>query len=130
FCMKFFRWSVLCFVTFSVLIFPQQLTYSKAIQDMKVHFIDVGQGDSILIQTPNDKHILIDVGPPESGKRVVRYLKKLDVNTIQLMIATHPDIDHIGVASRGDETYTDERNIRFRKNTYDKDIWTLCKGNS
>lgn len=94
--MKFFRWSVLCFVTFSVLIFPQQLTYSKAIQDMKVHFIDVGQGDSILIQTPNDKHILIDGGPPESGKRVVRYLKKLDVNTIDLMIATHPDMDHIG----------------------------------
>ncbi|HEX6593029.1 MAG TPA: MBL fold metallo-hydrolase [Bacillota bacterium] len=93
--MKLFRWWMICFVTFYVM-FPQEVTYSKNIQEMKVHFIDVGQGDSIFIQTPNDKHILIDGGRPESGKRVVAYLKQQQVKTIDLMIATHPDIDHIG----------------------------------
>ncbi|WP_234982737.1 ComEC/Rec2 family competence protein [Ornithinibacillus halophilus] len=63
---------------------------------MKVHFIDVGQGDSILIQTPNDKSILIDGGPPKSGKKVVRYLKKQNIHSLNLVIATHPDMDHIG----------------------------------
>lgn len=65
-------------------------------KEMEVHFINVGQGDSMLIQTPNNKNILIDAGRPEYGKQVVKYLKKYGVNKIDLMIATHPDIDHIG----------------------------------
>ncbi|TXL65852.1 MBL fold metallo-hydrolase [Cerasibacillus terrae] len=63
---------------------------------LKVHFIDVGQGDSIFIQTPNRKTILIDGGPPEAGKTVIHYLQKQGVTEIDLIIATHPDIDHIG----------------------------------
>lgn len=63
---------------------------------MEVHFINVGQGDSIYIKTPNKKHILIDGGPPMAGKKVVRYLKGLGIDKIDLMIATHPDRDHIG----------------------------------
>src|SRR5699024_10133003 len=63
---------------------------------MNVHFINVGQGDSILIQTPEGKHILIDGGPPASDDRLVQYLKDHKVEKIDLMIATHPDIDHIG----------------------------------
>jgi beta-lactamase superfamily II metal-dependent hydrolase len=64
--------------------------------DMQVHFIDVGQGDSMLIQTPSDKTILIDGGPPEAGDKVVSYLKEQQIESIDLLIATHPDIDHIG----------------------------------
>lgn len=70
--------------------------HSDEISDMQVHFIDVGQGDSILIKTPHNKHILIDGGPPEAGKKVVAYLRKHLVETIDLLIVTHPDIDHIG----------------------------------
>lgn len=65
-------------------------------QKMDVHLIDVGQGDSILIKTPNEKNILIDGGPPTSGKKVVSYLNKQGIKDIDLMIATHPHIDHIG----------------------------------
>lgn|SRR5699024_3349138 len=65
-------------------------------KDMHVHFIDVGQGDSILIETPSQKSILIDGGPPESGKKVVTYLKDQGIAKLDLLIATHPDIDHIG----------------------------------
>jgi beta-lactamase superfamily II metal-dependent hydrolase len=79
----------------SILIIPTT-TFSEAQPEMQVHFIDVGQGDSMLIQTPSNKNILIDAGPPKSGKKVVNYLKKHHINKIDLLIATHPDIDHIG----------------------------------
>lgn len=64
--------------------------------DMQVHFIDVGQGDSVLIQTPTGKNILIDGGPPKAGKKVIDYLRAHHIEIIDLLIATHPDIDHIG----------------------------------
>ena len=71
-------------------------TYSNSYIDMQVHFIDVGQGDSMLIQTPSNKTILIDGGPPEAGEKVVSYLKEQRISSIDLLVATHPDIDHIG----------------------------------
>ncbi|MEQ8189903.1 MAG: MBL fold metallo-hydrolase, partial [Candidatus Eremiobacterota bacterium] len=43
---------------------------------LKVHFIDVGQGDSILVQSPRNKYMLIDAGDNDSGNTVVSYLKK------------------------------------------------------
>ena len=59
-----------------------------------VHFIDVGQGNSILIQAPYGQTILIDGGDTNTG--IVQYLKSLGVQRIDLMIATHPHADHIG----------------------------------
>ncbi|WP_087975147.1 ComEC/Rec2 family competence protein [Oceanobacillus rekensis] len=70
--------------------------YGEQIPEMQVHFIDVGQGDSILIQTPLNRTILIDAGPPKAGEKIVSYLEKLHIDKIDLFIATHPDIDHIG----------------------------------
>ncbi|MFC2949588.1 ComEC/Rec2 family competence protein [Virgibacillus sediminis] len=64
--------------------------------EMLVHFIDVGQGDSILVQTPAGKNILIDAGPPDAGEKVTSYLRDQQVGKIDLLVATHPDIDHIG----------------------------------
>ncbi|WP_223700434.1 MBL fold metallo-hydrolase [Sutcliffiella deserti] len=63
---------------------------------LKVHFIDVGQGDAILLQTPNGLNVLIDTGPKQSSSKLVSYLKKVSVSTINLLIITHPDFDHIG----------------------------------
>lgn len=63
---------------------------------MKVHFIDVGQGDSILIQSPNGKTMLIDGGTKAEGDTVVAYLKSLKVSKLDYVVATHPDADHIG----------------------------------
>ncbi|HHU63743.1 MAG TPA: MBL fold metallo-hydrolase [Clostridiales bacterium] len=60
---------------------------------LKVHFIDVGQGDCIFIQTPT-QNILIDGG--ERGNAVVDYLKAEGVNELDMVIATHPHSDHIG----------------------------------
>jgi len=63
---------------------------------LKVHFIDVGQGDSILIQSPHNKYMLIDAAENSSGDTVVSYLKKEGVEKIDVLIGTHPDGDHIG----------------------------------
>lgn len=62
---------------------------------LTVHFIDVGQGDSILIQTPS-QNILIDGGERSAGPTVVKYLQDQGVNKLDLVISTHPHSDHIG----------------------------------
>jgi len=62
---------------------------------VEVHFIDVGQGDSIYIKTPT-QDILIDGGQREQGDTVVEYLKSQDVDDLELVIGTHPHSDHIG----------------------------------
>jgi|GEM_PF-425283 len=64
--------------------------------EMKVHFIDVGQGDSILIQSHDGKNILVDGGPKSAGKTVVNYLKSKGVKKLDYVVATHPDADHVG----------------------------------
>lgn len=63
--------------------------------EMKVHFIDVGQGDSILIQV-NYKNILIDSGPKDEKDKLVKYLNSLNIHQFDYVIATHPHEDHIG----------------------------------
>ncbi len=64
--------------------------------ELKVHFIDVGQADSIYIQAPDHYDILIDGGNNADGPSLVQYLKNQGVDDIELMIATHPHEDHIG----------------------------------
>ncbi|MBN6205903.1 MBL fold metallo-hydrolase [Ralstonia pickettii] len=76
-------------------IFPIN-TSAEANFPMRVHFIDVGQGDSILIETPEKQNILIDGGEPEAGPKLISYLEENNIDEIDLLIATHPDIDHIG----------------------------------
>jgi competence protein ComEC len=59
-----------------------------------VHFVDVGQGDSILIISPVGEKILIDGGSKDSG--LIQYLDHFEIQDIDTMIATHPHEDHIG----------------------------------
>ena len=61
---------------------------------MQFYFIDVGQGDATLIQTPDGKTMLIDGGETNTG--IVVQLQSIGVQRIDLMIATHPHSDHIG----------------------------------
>ncbi|NTW96629.1 MAG: MBL fold metallo-hydrolase [Erysipelotrichaceae bacterium] len=61
-----------------------------------VSYIDVGQGDSILIQTPNGKTILLDAGPSTYQGRVSDYLDQEGISKIDVLIASHPHADHIG----------------------------------
>jgi competence protein ComEC len=62
---------------------------------LSVHFIDVGQGDSILIKS-KDSAVLIDAGDNDKASIVTNYLKQQDVKKINLLVGTHPHADHIG----------------------------------
>lgn len=62
---------------------------------MLVHYIDVGQGDSILIQV-NNKNLLIDAGPKSNKNNLLSYLDSLKLSQLDYIIATHPHEDHIG----------------------------------
>lgn len=64
---------------------------------LKIHYIDVGQGDSILVQK-NYSNMLIDTGTNESTSKLVSYLKKQNIKKIDYLILTHPHEDHIGGA--------------------------------
>lgn len=62
---------------------------------LRVHFIDVGQGDSILIQA-GEQAMLVDAGTNESGSVVTEYLRSLNITKLDYLIGTHPHEDHIG----------------------------------
>lgn len=63
--------------------------------NVTVHFIDVGQGDSIFIDTQN-RDVLIDGGSATASQTVIDYLDYLNITHIHLVIATHMHEDHIG----------------------------------
>lgn len=62
---------------------------------ISVHFIDVGQGDCILIKTENEC-ALVDAGERGKGEAVVQYLRNQNIEKIDYVFITHPDSDHIG----------------------------------
>jgi competence protein ComEC len=92
---------------------------STASSDMKVHFIDVGQADSILIQS-NGHNMLIDGGTTDKGDTVVSYLKSQGVETLDYIIATHPHEDHIGGLDKVINAYNVKTIIAPKKETTTK----------
>jgi competence protein ComEC len=78
----------------SVLIIAVSATASAS-ENLSVHFLDVGQGDSIFLQF-NNKNVLIDAGDQDSGQTVESYLRSHGVTSLDLLVATHPHEDHIG----------------------------------
>ena len=63
---------------------------------MTVSYIDVGQGDSTLIQLPDGKTMLIDAGTADFSNVVATILKDKQIHTIDYLVGTHPHSDHIG----------------------------------
>ena len=59
---------------------------------LRVTFLDVGQGDAVLLETPEGRTALIDAGPGD----IVPLLREMGVAQLDLVIATHPHADHIG----------------------------------
>jgi len=64
-------------------------------QNLKVNFLDVGQGDSIFIETPQHHQILIDGGPDSSALGKLPYFMPNFDRTIDLVILSHPEKDHM-----------------------------------
>lgn len=83
----------------------QEQNKSLAKDNLVVEFIDVGQGDSILIMTPNKKTILIDAGETGNYEKIKDAIDKHNINKIDAVIATHPHADHIGGMQKVIENY-------------------------
>ncbi len=71
------------------------------IRDLKIYFLDIGQGDCIFIELPDGKNMLIDTGDNRNaGKAVIdKYLTDENGEKVKIdyCVATHPDSDHIGL---------------------------------
>ncbi|HLN61098.1 MAG TPA: DNA internalization-related competence protein ComEC/Rec2 [Symbiobacteriaceae bacterium] len=97
----------------TLLLLPPALTWRLALagppDQLQVSFIDVGQGDAILIQAPTGETMLVDAGPylpgdPKTGRRgydsgtevVLPSLADLGVKRLDYLVLTHPDLDHAG----------------------------------
>ncbi|MDO5009980.1 MAG: ComEC/Rec2 family competence protein [Intestinibacter bartlettii] len=80
---------------FSIIIITLLVGCNKN-KDFCVHIIDVGQADSILITTPSNQNMLIDGGDEDSAKIIKSYLKNKKIKNLDVVVATHPDSDHIG----------------------------------
>ena len=103
--MKFYKkyliiFAALLIVTFSFIGCTSSKTtdsskYTNTENTIKVSYIDVGQGDSILIQV-NGKNLLIDAGPNDSTDKLMSYLSKQNIKKLDFIVATHPHEDHIG----------------------------------
>ncbi len=64
---------------------------------LRITFLDVGEGDACLIQTPTGRNILIDGGSYQAGKdSLLPLLRQKGITNIHTLVATHPDSDHIG----------------------------------
>jgi competence protein ComEC len=85
---------VLIFSLFAPLFWYQNLYFAER-DNLKVAFLDVGQGDAIFIETPNRNQIIIDAGP---NSKIIRELSKhmsFFDNSIDVIVVTNPDRDHI-----------------------------------
>src|SRR3989338_3662202 len=81
------------FAIFAVILWS--LVSAVSPQPFKIAFLDVGQGDSILIRTREGKNVLIDGGPDKTVLyKLEKYLPWYDRN-IDAMILTHPHADHL-----------------------------------
>jgi competence protein ComEC len=63
---------------------------------LSVHFVDVGQADSILVQTPGGHNMLVDAGNNADADTVTSYLARQGVKKVDVLVGTHPHEDHIG----------------------------------
>ena len=84
---------VLVFFTILFISLSYISTFSGALE---VHFLDIGQGDAIFIQTPSHRQILVDGG---YGSKVLEQLDRqmpFYDRSIDFVVATHMDADHIG----------------------------------
>lgn len=74
---------------------PKEMEIADENVKLRVHFIDVGQGDCILLESDGE-FVLIDAGEKDSGSTVLKYIKSRSADSLKYVIATHPHSDHVG----------------------------------
>lgn len=87
---------LLLITSIATLFFVQRVVFAQSDSVMTVAFLDVGQGDSIYIESPSGIQVLIDAGPNKAVLRELSDVMPFWDHSIDVLIATHPDLDHIG----------------------------------
>jgi len=77
------------------LVLPRGATTDR----LTVEFLDVGQGDAILVRARDGATMLVDTGPPQ-GVGLMEHLRARSVRRLDVLVLTHADADHIGGADR------------------------------
>ena len=95
---------------------PQTFISGSLSRDFKIHFVDVGQGDGIIIELPDGKNMLIDAGKKSNVSLLTDYIDGLGIETFDYLLATHTDEDHIGGMQKIFDNY--QVNYVFRPHVY------------
>ena len=83
--------TIVCFST----IFIKDIALGNINNELKIYYLDVGQGDAIYINV-NDYDVLIDAGPKSNVDKLMEQLGEKNIDDFEIVIATHPHEDHIG----------------------------------
>lgn len=98
---------VACLSVFSLFVPEESWKYYLALPkvsarqdgELRIHFLDVGQADSTLVEFPDGQTLLIDGGDVDGAKTVLRYLNALKIDRLDYLLLTHADVDHCGSLS-------------------------------
>lgn len=71
---------------------------------LELHLLDVGQGDGAALRLPSGRWLVVDAGPRSDyfdagARRIVPYLRRHGVRTVEALVLSHPHLDHVGGAS-------------------------------
>lgn len=119
---------IIFFVSFFLLGYTSKDNINSKLKysETRIHFINVGQGDSILIEN-NNYNILIDSGPNSARDTLISYLKKYKIKKLDYLIASHPHEDHIGSMDNIVNNFYIEEFIMPKILTTDKNFSNLVK---
>lgn len=81
---------------FACVVLVWYAVFAEGRSGLEVYFLDVGQGDAIFVQAENGNQMLIDAGPNKNVLRQLAGAMPFYDRTIDVVLATHPDLDHIG----------------------------------
>lgn len=118
--------NILLCLLFITNIFIPNLSANAIVGTLKVSYIDVGQGDSELIQS-NGCNMLIDAGTSDSQDSLCKYLKNAGVKEINVLVATHPHADHIGGMTKILKSYKVDKIIMPKVTTTTKTFRELIQ---
>lgn len=96
--MIFMMLIIFCLTSFNKLDLFKKESNAKEItnSNLIVHFLDVGEADSIFIELPTNECMLIDAGERENSQDIINYITNLNYQKIDYILGTHPHADHIG----------------------------------
>src|SRR3989344_5268490 len=102
-------------ILFAMTIFVWHSVFVPEEGNLRVSFLDIGQGDSIFVEGPTGVQMLVDGGPDRGVLRGLAHVMGPLDRTIDLLVATHPDKDHIAgltdVFDRYDVSYFMESSV-------------------